>query len=154
MSGDNLDALAARMQRLTYQIFKNYELCDQWVITPHGLTVSQGYTLLAFPAQDTVRMSELSGSMGLANSTMTRMVDQLVQKGLVQREPDDTDRRAILVGLTLVGQEVQRTLQTQFQEFFKLVLQELEADERSAILDALEKLSGVVAKVAATCGSR
>ena len=33
-------------------------------------------------------MGELSASMELANSTMTRMVDQLVRKGLVQREPD------------------------------------------------------------------
>ena len=147
----NLDTLAARMQQLTYTIIRSYELCDQWVIVPHGLTVSQGYTLLAFHPQEAVSMSDLSESMGLANSTMTRMVDQLVRKGLVQREPDDRDRRVILVKLAHEGREVRGALEMEFQEFFKLVLQEIKEDERSAVLDAMEKITDAVGKAASAC---
>ena len=147
----NLDTLAARMQQLTYKILKSSEMCDQWLISPHGLTISQGYTLLAFAPQGAVSMGELSASMELANSTMTRMVDQLVRKGLVQREPDDADRRVILVSLTPQGQEMQHALRTEFQEFFELVLQEIEEDERATVVDALEKLVNVIEQVAATC---
>jgi DNA-binding MarR family transcriptional regulator len=153
MNGDDLDALAAQMQRLTYRMLKNYESCDHWLITPHNLTVSQGYTLLAFPQQEMIRMSELSESMDLANSTMTRMVDQLVQKELVQREPDDTDRRAILVGLTPQGQKVQNTLRIAFQEFFKSILRELEHDERVVIVETLKKLSAAIERAIVSCRS-
>jgi len=151
MSTDSLDTLAARMQHITYTIIRSYELCDQWVIVPHGLTVSQGYTLLTFHPQEAVSMSDLSESMGLANSTMTRMVDQLVRRGLVQRKPDDRDRRVILVGLTSKGREVRSALEMEFQEFFKLVLQEIEEEERSAVLDAMEKMFDAVGKVASAC---
>lgn len=96
-------------------------------------------------------MSDLSESMGLANSTMTRMVDQLVRRGLVQRKPDDRDRRVILVGLTSKGREVRSALEMEFQEFFKLVLQEIKEDELSAVLDAMEKMFDAIGKVASAC---
>lgn len=97
------NTFAADAQRLIYTLVKSYETCDRVCLTQFGVTSSQGYTLLALPRQGHLSMNELSEAMGVANSTMTRMVDQLVRKGLVQRRPDDEDRRMVQVRLSEQG---------------------------------------------------
>ncbi len=50
--------------------------------------------------------SELARRFHVANPTMTRIVDELVKKGLVERQPDVEDRRRIFLELTEHGREV------------------------------------------------
>ncbi|GAB4423049.1 MAG: hypothetical protein OHK0015_00160 [Chloroflexi bacterium OHK40] len=50
------------------------------------------------------RQVELTGTLLLEPSTMTRAVDRLEQAGLVRRSADPSDRRALLVRLTPAGQ--------------------------------------------------
>ena len=50
--------------------------------------------------------SELARRYHVANPTMTRIVDELVKKGLVERQPDTKDRRRIFLALTAEGQEL------------------------------------------------
>jgi len=50
-----------------------------------------------------VRASELAQHLHIAPRSATEVVDALEAKGLVQRSPDPTDRRATLVSLTPRG---------------------------------------------------
>lgn len=152
MTGSNqVSAFAVQLQRLLYRLVKNCNLCDQTCIGQFGVTASQGYTLLALPQEGSVSMNELSETMGLANSTMTRMADQLVDKGLILRQPDEEDRRVVRVGLTGQGREVRVALEQTSQEFFKQVLGEIQADERLAMLQALEKVNGALTNAMRAC---
>ena len=82
------------VQRALEELIKNYERCEQMCAAQYGVTVAQSYALLALPREETVTMNDLSQSMGLANSTMTRMVDQLVAKGLAVRDAPSRSRHA------------------------------------------------------------
>ena len=46
------------------------------------------------------RVSELAGALGLDRTTVTRHLDDLAARGLVDRRPDERDRRALMVSLT------------------------------------------------------
>ncbi len=151
MDQDEPVVFALTLQRLIDKLVRNCELCDRLCLAQHGVTASQGYTLLALPQAGHVSMNELSGAMGLANSTMTRMVDQLVSKGLVSRGPDEDDRRIVRVCLTTQGQQVRRLLAKAQQDFFQAVLDEIREDERPAILYALEQVTQSLAKALNTC---
>lgn len=146
-----MGTFAARVQQLLYELIRKYEVCDQGCLARHGVTASQGYTLLAVPGAANVSMNQLSEAMGLANSTMTRIVDQLVHKGLVSRRHDDEDRRVVLIGLTAKGQQVRRALDSERQDLMQRVLGEIPADERATILFALEKLGELIGKALETC---
>src|SRR3990170_2934878 len=111
MNQDELGSFAARLQRLMYKLIKSYEQCDEMCLAQFGVTSAQAYTLLALPDEADVSMNELSESMGVANSTMTRMVDQLVRKELVYRRHSEDDRRVVRVELTTQGQKVRHTLE-------------------------------------------
>jgi len=52
---------------------------------------------------DGSRLTDLADSAGLSLSSMAELVDDLESLGYVQRQPDPSDRRAKLVGLTPSG---------------------------------------------------
>ncbi len=142
---------ATSLQRQLYQLVRTYELCDQACLTQNGVTASQGYTLLFLPEGGHLSMNDLSQAMGLASSTLTRHVDQLVRKGLAHRWPDDEDRRVVRVELTDRGRELRSMLQGAMQDFFKQVLDEIQEDERPALLRVLEQVTQAIAKVFKSC---
>lgn len=68
----------------------------------HGLTPQQGQLLCVLMAQP-YGMGELGAMLGLAKSSLTGLVDRTERNGLVQREPDSRDTRAVRVALTPQG---------------------------------------------------
>ena len=71
----------------------------------YGLTPQQGQLLCVLMAQP-YGMSDLGGVLGLAKSSLTGLVDRCAQRGLVKREPDPQDARAVRVALTAEGSEL------------------------------------------------
>ncbi|HEU5470202.1 MAG TPA: MarR family transcriptional regulator [Actinophytocola sp.] len=68
----------------------------------HGLTAQQGQLLCVLMAQP-YGMGELSTVLGLAKSSLTGLVDRTERNGLVRREADPRDTRAVRVALTRQG---------------------------------------------------
>ncbi|MBI4317330.1 MAG: MarR family transcriptional regulator [Chloroflexi bacterium] len=147
------DAGAFALMTLVDRLAKAYDLCDSVCAAQQDVTAAQGRTLLALPPDVQVRMNELSDTLGLATSTTTRMVDQLVGKGLVLRLQDERDRRVVRVILTEQGRQVRRALEQARQDFFQLVLDEIKRTERWSILYALEKVASSVDKALRVFGT-
>jgi DNA-binding MarR family transcriptional regulator len=77
--------MADAMQRQLWRLLRGLEHIDQEFLSRFGVTTSQGEALLAIPGESRASMNELSRALGLANSTMTRMVENLVTRGFVRR---------------------------------------------------------------------
>lgn len=144
-------AFSLDVHRLISELIRNYERCVQCCLTEYNVTVSQSYTLLTLPSDGSMSMNELSQAMRLANSTMTRMVDHLVGKELVSRVADYEDRRIVRVGLTSRGKQVQYSLKQSQQEFLQTALIEIQDDDRSSILNALDLVTRSIAKAIEVC---
>lgn len=142
---------ADTLQRLTYELVRYSAICDRVCTEELNITGAQGYTLLAFPDAESISMNDLSLKMKLASSTMTRMVDQLVQKGMVDREPDAEDRRVVRVRLTEWGSQARQQLQETLQGFFTQVLEDLPESEREPVVQNLEKLNQAIRNTLHTC---
>ncbi len=135
-----------KLQHQIYRLVKLYQCCDRVCLTSRGVGASQGYTLLSIPREGSLSMQNLSTVMGLASSTTTRIVDQLVRKGLVRRKSDRADRRVVKVELTVHGQELWQTLDRELQEFFKNAFTEIQEEERARIIQALEQITQTMEK--------
>ena len=68
----------------------------------HGLTAQQGQLLCVLMARPR-GMGDLSATLALAKSSLTGLVDRSERNGLVRREPDPRDTRAVRVALTPHG---------------------------------------------------
>ena len=75
----------------------------------YGVTPQQGQLLCVLLPQP-YGMSELGEMLGLAKSSLTGLVDRTSQRGLVRREADPRDGRAVRVGLTDEGAVLAREL--------------------------------------------
>ena len=61
---------------------------------------AQGKILYVLWQKDHISIIELSALVGLANTTLTSMLDRMEKAKLIQRLPDPCDRRKSLIALT------------------------------------------------------
>ena len=72
-------------------------LTDQGI---HEFNGPQGRILYVLWNHDLISIQELAKETGLANTTLTSMLDRMEQKQLIRRTPDSNDRRKHLIALT------------------------------------------------------
>jgi DNA-binding MarR family transcriptional regulator len=87
-------------------------------------------------------MTALGEALGVAPSTATRMVDQLVRKRLVRRIDAPGDRRAVCVELTPKGQALRLQIGQATESCFLGAFAYIPAAEQAATVKALELVSG------------
>ncbi|MEV0638670.1 MarR family transcriptional regulator [Streptomyces sp. NPDC050619] len=105
----------------------------------YGLTPQQGQLLCVLMPQP-YGMSELGEMLGLAKSSLTGLVDRTAQRGLVRREPDPRDRRAVRVGLTKDGAEIA-------EEFYAETCRRVEALPSGLSTTERERLTALLSRV-------
>jgi DNA-binding MarR family transcriptional regulator len=107
---------------------KDMYLLDKEIETTFGLTSARVFTLLAFNTSEIMKMKELSNSLSLTSSTMTRMIDNLVKEGLVERGHEPRDRRLVIVKLTNEGKKLTGNIKEYKEKYFKSVMENVESD--------------------------
>ena len=86
-------------------------------------------------------MSRLSADVALTTGGVTRLVDRMVEAGLVARENCPSDRRSIYVVLTPEGQAVlDRAVAEHIDGIDRHLMAHLSAGDRAALEDALQKV--------------
>ena len=145
------DLFLDRIDHLTRRLQRNLECCDRGLVGCCGLTVAQSYALLALQELGTATMNEFAAEMRLHGTTMTRMVDALVDKGMVQRTPDPEDRRIVRVALSPAGQDMVGKLQEAKRRLLSAELAGFSGGEQSMILQALERMAEVLEKLSGQC---
>lgn len=107
------------------------------------MTLAQAGILFLLKEKDGRYMSEMGQVIGVDNSAMTRLVDRLERAGLVKRQIDPQNRRAISILLTPAGRkEVAQALTV-----IKFVNKEIKKDYLPEEVEAFKKiLSGILQK--------
>jgi DNA-binding MarR family transcriptional regulator len=140
----NTREFADKVSRLLNQINKNNSAFEQACMKAFEITSAQAGALLNLPTKGTMMMNELSNAAEVDTSTMTRMVDQLVEKGLALRHADAKDRRLVRVGLTPRGQKMHKELQDALTYYHMESLEDITEPEREITIQVLERLKNAV----------
>jgi DNA-binding MarR family transcriptional regulator len=82
-----------------------------------------------------LRLGDLNRNVLLSQPALSRMVDRLAERGLVERKADPADRRGVLLSLTEAGRDVQREIG---RRHARSVAQALTAELSPAELGQLE----------------
>jgi DNA-binding MarR family transcriptional regulator len=86
------------------------------------------------------RMGQLAGSLGVALSTATGIVDRLVDQGLLVRQEDPEDRRLVVVRLSPKGRETVERPHQKSLERLTASLRRMSADDLRMLAHALASL--------------
>ena len=110
-----------------------------------GLTLSQVQLLLSVPFTS-ISMTDLSKTLGIDNSTLTRNLNKLEKNHFVQRNKDDYDGRIYNVILSKKGLEKKDKIESQLNDFSYKLLSALSHEDRQTVFESLEKLSWAFTK--------
>jgi DNA-binding MarR family transcriptional regulator len=104
------------------------------------ITVGQFHTLRRIhQGKDSV--SKLAADSHISRPAISRLVDVLVNKGLVNRTPNPNDRRNLQLALTEAGQDLLCALMSNTRQWMAEKLRLLEEDELETAIQALEILN-------------
>lgn len=105
----------------------------------YGITSQQGQLMCVLMARP-LGMSELGATLGLAKSSLTDLVDRTARHGLVHREPDPADGRAIRVALTEKGAALVDEFYTETCRRIELLPEGLSKAERATLASLLARV--------------
>ena len=95
------------------------------------------------------RITELAADEHVTQPAITLLVNRLAERGWVERVPDPTDRRAVLVSLTAAGEEAFERLRAEYRALLHeemAALEDEEVDTLAAAVAVLDKLIGRLAR--------
>ena len=83
---------------------------------------------------------DIARYMSVTSSNVTRLIDRLVQQGLVQREEDRDDRRFLRHSLTNEGEAMLGNVQQRATAFVAHIFDELSDDDLERVIDVFDRL--------------
>jgi len=111
----------------------------------HDLTANQLGVLGALGKHDAMTVGELAAHEQVKPPSMTRIVSNMEEAGLVVRRPHQTDKRQIVVELTDAAHALLRANRRRRDEWLQTKLKKLTPEERDILRKAapvLERLAG------------
>ena len=84
-------------------------------VVPKNLSYSQVLAIIIIP-DDGIEMSELARTLGLENSTVTRLIARLERNNYVTRKKSEADKRSINVFLDQKGVMLQTDIEKKVDE--------------------------------------
>lgn len=109
-------------------------------LSPWELSPSQARALRMLGHHGTVRPGELARHLHIAPRSATEVVDDLEERGFVDRRPDPDDRRAVLVTLTEQGSAVLREWRAERHDEAERFFADLDPDDRATLARILRTL--------------
>ena len=106
-----------------------------------------GYVVLNALDRSPVRtQTALAEAIGADKTRIIGTLDELQQRGYIERRPDPDDRRVRLLEITPAGRAVKNAVQSDIQRGEERWLAELTGEERNVFLRVLERLARVETK--------
>ena len=105
-----------------------------------GTTVTQCTVLTELGRSGPVPLAELSRRIGFDKSWTSRAVEHLVQDGLIDKVPSQTDHRMVRLSLSAVGERRVRDLNGTLNGLSERVLERVSASEHEGVQKALSLL--------------
>jgi DNA-binding MarR family transcriptional regulator len=135
--GRSVERMADGIVRLLTELQRRKDPSEP---STHELTTSQAQALRLVILDGPQRVGSLAKELGVTMATASRTVDALVAAGLVRREPDPQDARAVRVVLTARGRKEHQVRYGRFVRALERLSDELSEVERRQLADALETL--------------
>ncbi|MDN2663870.1 MarR family transcriptional regulator [Psychromonas sp. 14N.309.X.WAT.B.A12] len=116
------------------------QLMNQY-LAPIGLSSAQFKVLAAIHFYDMNAPVDICKYLSINGGSMTRMVDRLVKKELLEKQPNPEDKRGVLLNLTNTGESLlQQCMDTMENQVGPLLLGDLSVQE-------VEQLSGLLMRL-------
>jgi DNA-binding MarR family transcriptional regulator len=118
-----------------------------------GIATAEGHLLAYLLSYGPCPIAELRRVFGHKKSTLTSMLDRLVDRGLAVRELHPEDRRSFLIGLTPAGRRTARQVRSAVEALEREIARRIDEDDLAGfrrVMDAIAAVTAVELRPAAS----
>ncbi|WP_372605236.1 MarR family winged helix-turn-helix transcriptional regulator [Actibacterium sp.] len=126
------------------RILRATELFGKELAQAAGLTPVQFRVLQITAETGSATPKGIATRMGVAQATVTVLVDKLVARGMVTRVRSETDRRQTNVVVTEAGRSAIQQAPDALQQRYVRAFQKLEDWEQAQLISSLERVAGML----------
>jgi DNA-binding MarR family transcriptional regulator len=138
------DSIETQVLRAMRRLIRATDLDSKQLARATNLSTSQLLVLDLLAERSPQTVGSIAEQVGLAQATVTGMLDRLEERHLVTRNRDDKDRRQVNVLVTDDGRQLQSEAPTALQTRFLANFSSLQDWEKTAILSALQRVADLM----------
>jgi DNA-binding MarR family transcriptional regulator len=108
------------------------------------ITTSIGFVLLNISSKEGTPATKIAPLMGLEARSLTRVLKNMEAKGLVYRQPDETDKRSVRIFLTDKGKKKKEVSRSTVLRFNQEVRKEISPDKLEAFFEVINEVNKII----------
>jgi DNA-binding MarR family transcriptional regulator len=144
VAAESIDTLLAyqtrRLQDLIAEILQCCKQRTSYLSERSNVPEAELRCLLLFSGERYLTAKGIAQRLEVAKSRVTKIINGLIQKGLVETMDDPKDARIKLIGLTPEGQKRAEDIGALSRELHQRLLLEFDQEQRKTVLSCLEML--------------
>ena len=112
-----------------------------------SMTQMQIMGCVLFSPEKSVRVRDISEELGITPGGISQQVDTLVKMGLLERKPDEKDRRAVCITLSEKGEEINEWVDQFLTNLFQKLLADVPEEKRYVFAEVLDSMYQTLEKL-------
>jgi DNA-binding MarR family transcriptional regulator len=144
---------AIKMSDLTLRLFALCQEREGSFVARYDLLVAEFRCLYTLWRNDKISVNKLAKLLNNTPSRLTRVVDSLLKRGLVQRYEPESDRRLKIISLTEKGNNLIKDMKYNYDSMHMDILSEIKDNSHDQILESINKLIGAMENWKMKCAS-
>ncbi len=110
-----------------------------------GTTMAVGFTLLSIDPKTGTPSTALGPKMGMEATSLSRILKNMEEKGLIERKPNPNDGRGVLIHLTDFGLEKRTDSKEVVMRFNDVVKENVSEDKLDCFFEVMDTINKLVA---------
>ncbi len=141
MDGYLLNEIIRRYENVSFSVQKKAETLIKEEIS-EDLTSDQHFVLRYIHSKEECTSTELADVFHVKKSSVTAIINRLVNRGLIERRRDTDDRRIVYLSLSESGEELFELSQEKVHKLVASFIQKFDEEEIMQFMSTYEKLDG------------
>jgi DNA-binding MarR family transcriptional regulator len=121
-------------------VWQNVSNVYNQIASGFGITQAVGYMLINIDKEGTA-VSQLASLLAVKATSLSRMLNNMEELGLIYREASENDKRSVKVYLTDYGREKRKLAKEVVINFNEYLNDNLSVQERNNLIKTLQKLN-------------
>jgi DNA-binding MarR family transcriptional regulator len=147
----NISSINRDVLSLVSDLCQVVRFCRQDAIFCEDVTFTQFIILDEVAKKKMLKMLELHQILAVDKSTTSRLVNPLVQQGLIERKISDHDSRAVNLRLTPAGRKVHRKVWLCLEGFVSAIEGRIPEKKKKLVYEAVKLFIDAVKKASSAC---
>ena len=110
------------------------------VASQNNLSLSQYFALTNISSSG-ISMSDLSSLLGVDNSTLTRNINILIKRDLVDKNQSNEDKRGYMITLSTKGSSIVQSLESQIESILDDFIDSVDPGIKQNFIDIIETVN-------------